>query len=953
MTYENTTHTSWQAQWIWPRGHAWTVNFHALARRAFLLDAAPEQAILRISAATGYILFVNGVRVGRGPAPSDAADATYDTYDIASQLRAGENVLAAQVHNYAVGTHWHNRGRGGLIAQLDGTQAGRPFTIATGGDWRVLSGAGLAPNSPRAFWSAGFLETFDFGAFDPAWLRPGFKDGGWETPEMLGPAGAKPWTRLAARDIPLLRETETLPVSAERGEFTLPPLEAVSFGAVLPPGQAGVVYAQAALTSEAAQDAALHIECDDAFKLFVNGRQAAEQNYSEYFSRTRVWRGKDVYDQVHDGMGDCGYDVPLTLLAGENTLTVAMDQGPGGWGFLLSGLPDGVSLGPWHLFGPFPSSGMNDSLDDAAPSAIENCPAAWSGPASDLTVVTDYAAVMAAEKRGPSSPCAWETLTLRAGEYAIVDLGVVRIGYPDFALEAAEDAAVVDFGFSQLLGADKTIRFSNSGRLKAVDRVLLPAGTHDWQPQTRRTARFLHLSCRRGRVTLRRTRFVAAGYPAELKAEFECSDPLLNRIWERSIYTTQLLMQHSWQDCLKREQGTLNTSSFNYAGRGAVCAFGDWALTRKTIRLAYRTQNETGWLDSHGYSSPNSDEVTECLWLAVWVRDYVRASGDLEFAADVFDGLEDNLRFFDKGINRHGLIEGRNRPWAWQGQGIYLDDTLTFGAYTGLFPGELSGFNLLYAAALEAASELAGHLGLPPAQRERYARRAARVRRSLRERLWDSGAGAYRDWRDGDTLADTHHAVIQITALYFGDEAAQTAALLTYLTETLGLPHPNGGYPLGTFGYYFYFLECLFRAGEDALALDLMRRVHGRWLELGATTLGEFFDPALAAEGAALDEEYEVHAYGTSAHLHFYSNILGVQPAAPGYSRVVIQPHPGDLAWAKGTLMTPQGPISVDWRNAPDGFHLDAALPPGCSATLRLPAGIAAGRVTINGEEQP
>ena len=29
-------------------------------------------------------------------------------------------------------------------------------------------------------------------------------------------------------------------------------------------------------------------------------------------------------------------------------------------------------------------------------------------------------------------------------------------------------------------------------------------------------------------------------------------------------------MQQGWQDCLKREQGTLNTSSFNYGGRAEL-----------------------------------------------------------------------------------------------------------------------------------------------------------------------------------------------------------------------------------------------------------------------------------------------------------------------------------------------------------------------------------------------
>ena len=939
------TTPNWQAQWIWPVGHAWTVDFHGFARKAWTLEAAPDAATLRVSAYTDYA--VNGTRVGRGPEPCDPWFQTYDSYDVAALLRPGENVLGIVVHNYGQGVHWYNRGRGGLIAQLDMESGGERMTVATDDSWRVVQADCYAPNSPRAFWSAGFLETFDFHGYYPAWLRPGFDDGGWQSPEVLGPVGTKPWVRLLPREIPLLCETPTDSVRAERGNFDLPPLQALSFAPLLPPGQVGVVYARTTLTSGAAHNFSLHVECDDAFKLFVNGALTLEQNYSEYFARTRVWRGKDVYDQVHDGMGDVGYDVTVALDLGANDVVVAVDQGPRGWGFLLG--CSGADFGPWRLSGPLPSTGLNDSLDGVTAEGGPDT-AGWEGGCSDVTAVTDYAMLMSSERRGPTVPTDWREIALSEGEFCILDLGVVCTGYPALTLDAAEEA-VLDVGTGQILHDDKRLRFSNGGRLKAVDRVIMPPGTHEWAASDRRTARFLHLSCRRGRVTVRRPHLLASGYPVQDVGAFECSDAQLNRIWETSITTSKLLMQQGWQDCLKREQGTLNTSSFNYASRGAACAFGDLALGRKNLRQAYRTQNESGWLDSHGLSSPNSDEVTECLWLAVWLRDYHAYSGDLEFVAEVYDALEDNLRFFDKGINRWGLIEGRNRPYAWQGEGVYLDDSLLSYPYSGRFAGELAGFNLLYYAALEAAADLARHLDRPD-RADDHARRAARVAQSFNARFWDGDRGLYRDSRDGDELGQSHHPIIQIAALYFGlGDEAQSQALFNYLTYDLGLPDEGKtDYPLFTFGFYFYFLENLFRAGKDTLALDLMRRVHGRWLDLGGTTFGEFFELPNLAGKTSLPDEYEVHAYGASAHLHFYTNILGVRPLEPGYAKILIAPHLGDLEWAKGILATPLGLIHVAWRREEGGLTLELVTPPGCASEIRLPDGIGPARVTLNGE---
>ena len=916
----------WQAEWIWPRGHAWTVNFHGLAQKEFIVSEPVQEAILRLSAYTGYTVYLNGELLGRGPEPNDPWYQTYDTYNAAPLMKIGQNVLTVAVYNYGIGVHWQNRGRGGLIAQLDIDQFSGRQIIATDASWRVKTDPKYALHSPRVFWSAGFLETTDFRRMAD-WSKEG-----WEVPEVVGPALTKPWTRLLPREIPLLREEWYGAVTAEKGQCTLPRFHCVGFENILPTGQAGLVSAHGTIYSESPQDVLIRLECDDAFKLFVNGAQAAELNYSEHFSRTRVWRGKDDYDQVHYGMGDVNHQVHVSLAAGDNHLTMTVDQGPGGWGFILA-LHDPITQAvldlpiSWERSGPWESTGLNDSLDavmaegSAGPRGTHAPSAAWS--------VTDYATLMTSELRTGSFSVSPSETTLQPGEWCVFDLDKVRVGYPQLTL-TADAEAVLDIGFSQILDEDRRIGFSNGGRMKAVDRLFLRVGEQTWQPSERRTARFLHLSCRAGgSVKITGAGIYAIGYPVEEVGAFACSDETLNGIWRTSLYTTKLLMQHGWQDCLKREQGTLNTSSFNYGSRGAACAFGDFDLAKKNLRQAFRTQNETGWFDSHGISSPNSDEVTECLWLAVWLKDYHLYSGDTGFVEEVFENLEDNLRFFHKGINRHGLIEGRNRPLAWLGQGIYLDDSLLYGPYMGLFGGELFGFNALYFAALEAAAALAQALG-ETAKAALYTRRAERVRRAVRERFWDAERKLYRDWRDGDTLAETYHPILQITALHFsiGDKA-QLNALRDYLCEDLGLPDSSKpDYPLFTFGFYFYFLEGLFRHDRVSLAYDLLRGYYGRWLELGATTFGEFFVPGPAVGKTALDEEYEVHAYGTSAHLHFYTHILGIEPLEPGFAKVRIAPQPGDLTWAEGKIATPRGLIAVSWRQETGEFALEVMLPP-------------------------
>lgn len=51
-----------------------------------------------------------------------------------------------------------------------------------------------------------------------------------------------------------------------------------------------------------------------------------------------------------------------------------------------------------------------------------------------------------------------------------------------------------------------------------------------------------------------------------------------------------------------------------------------------------------------------------------------------------------------------------------------------------------------------------------------------------------------------------------------------------------------------------------------------------------------------------------------------HRTVVGISPAAPGYTRVRIDPRPGGtLTWARGSVRTPHGLVAVEWRRQPDG----------------------------------
>jgi alpha-L-rhamnosidase len=65
----------------------------------------------------------------------------------------------------------------------------------------------------------------------------------------------------------------------------------------------------------------------------------------------------------------------------------------------------------------------------------------------------------------------------------------------------------------------------------------------------------------------------------------------------------------------------------------------------------------------------------------------------------------------------------------------------------------------------------------------------------------------------------------------------------------------------------------------------------------------------------------------------------GIAPLEPGYSRVLIAPRPGGgIGWARSSLETRHGTVSVSWSQDGDGpLQLDVNVPEGVKAVVQLP----------------
>jgi len=189
----------WTAKWIdVPGGSLQEYGVYHF-RRSFHLPAVPAHLIVRVSGDNRYELFLNGTRVAWGPAHGDLTHWRYETVDLAPQLHAGDNVLAAVV--------W-NEGPLRAVAQVTNQtafllQAEDPAqsTINTSSEWKCVADKAYAPQiwskDRTGYYALGPNEKLDAKLYPWGWEQPAYDDSKWARAHEITAAAARD-----ARDAP-------------------------------------------------------------------------------------------------------------------------------------------------------------------------------------------------------------------------------------------------------------------------------------------------------------------------------------------------------------------------------------------------------------------------------------------------------------------------------------------------------------------------------------------------------------------------------------------------------------------------------------------------------------------------------------------------------------------------------------------------------------------------------
>lgn len=193
------------AQWITMEGASEVPNCALQFYRAFeVLSEIPRPTVLRITAESYYVLFLNGIEVGHGPVRGSHTIDYFDTYDITKLLRIGENHLGVLVQSMNDGGNFNSFSAGcTLLAEA-------PGVVKSDAAWHVRPLPGWR-NTTRPFnFQTGYRIEFDFREDDgDGWLMGADVESWANAVSFVSERLAR--KRLLPRGIPALREMAVVP----------------------------------------------------------------------------------------------------------------------------------------------------------------------------------------------------------------------------------------------------------------------------------------------------------------------------------------------------------------------------------------------------------------------------------------------------------------------------------------------------------------------------------------------------------------------------------------------------------------------------------------------------------------------------------------------------------------------------------------------------------------------
>jgi hypothetical protein len=931
---------STDAKWIWLERPQREKNSYACFRQTIDLPATAKSGIVRITADSRYELYVNGAFVGHGPVRSWPSPWPVDEYDVRHLLNAGKNVVGILVTHFGISTFQYLHDQPGLIASIEFDDK----NIVTDGSWKATAHDGYLWPVPRITCQQAWEEQFDARVapgLAHEWSTAAFDDGKWSSAKVLRSAGEPPHEKFEGRGIPMLTFEATQPVSIHSSDVVRP----ADYTFALNPRE----------FINAADKSMNHINARVLLATFIHSEQAQKIDLHQPHTRPFLpWKlnGKPLsFDDKSLHKTDTGV-AHASLRAGWNQLMVRLPESehhfwanlnvwtekPVRWSAKAHAANDGETA--WVAIGPFEGSGAH-SFDEIVIHAEKVEPSAtakrfeqiWkAGELSEKDLAESFVRTMRAEmvatldvyaicvsdrpvasmKPQIDQPGAmlednsdWTTIHPAhdgAGVRVLLDYGRELVGFQEFEIDAGAGGAgtIVDVHNFEFIQRDG--RFNLNESMNNSFRYICRDGVQRYKTFLRRGLKYSWMTLRdfHQPVRVRFVRVQMSTYPQSGAGQFACSDKMLDEIWKVGVHSVRCCSEDTYTDCPTYEQ-TLWVGDARNEALVDLVANGDPRLSARSLRLTGQSLQRSRITESQVPSGwRNLLPTWTFLWMR-WAQEHHQLVGDKEFARELLGYLERNIEGMKKEINTDGLFA----MFGWNLFDWAPMDTPADGIVTHI--------NCLASLGLRQSAQLARDLG-DDAKAKEWEALADGLSDAVNKHLWSENKGAYVDCIHADGSPSTVFSQQTQTAAFISGVASSDRA-----EKCRKIVHdpPSDFVKAGSPFFMFFLLEALVLEKRYDALIDTIRDYWGKQIDAGATTFWEMYQ-----DGAARLTRSHCHGWSAAPTFFLTQYVLGIQPAEPGYAKVLIAPKPGKLTWAQGRVPTPNGVVAAYWKSGMGGFEM-------------------------------
>ena len=373
--------------------------------------------------------------------------------------------------------------------------------------------------------------------------------------------------------------------------------------------------------------------------------------------------------------------------------------------------------------------------------------------------------------------------------------------------------------------------------------------------------------------------------PMERKADFCCSDPLIDAIYQTAYETFFLNCKEFFFDGIKRDRWV-------WSGDVSQChlmnfySFFDTDISKRSaVGVAGKSPVKIFMNHIMDYS---------LLWvISLW--DIYRYTGDIRFLRQNYGMMEEILAFTATRLTENGFLRGIGGDWVFV-DWAELDNR-----------GEVCAEQIYYWKALKTAAAIARLLRRESA----YESAADALKRRIESAFWDKRAGSYiYSLVNGapDGLVRKQPNILAVLFEFCGERKKRSILKNVLLNDAVPAIH--------TPYMRFFELSALCKLGQYDFVFDEIKRYWGGMLRRGATTFWETFDEN--EQGAAAYAMYGrkygkslCHAWGASPLYLLGRYFAGVGPLKAGYKTFEAEPALNAMEWFSAEIPTNGGTVRL------------------------------------------